>query len=381
MKPRKKLVIISHTAHYTSEANSIAGWGATVNEVNFLAGHWDEVVHIACLHKTPPPAGSMPYTKSNIRFVAIPPFGGKDLLSKLLIVKIKPLIFSKVLKNINGATDVQLRLPTAMGLFLLPFFTFFVKRKFTFWVKYAGNWGQVNPPVSYRLQRWWLKNNYAKCPVTINGFWPGQPKHCHSFENPCLTEEDITTGKSVAEDKVFEPPFVVTFIGRLEDAKGVSTILEALKHLPLDKIKMVHFVGDGKEFETYKKAAAFLGDKVTFHGFLSHPAVHDLLRESHFLLLPSKSEGFPKVIAEAACYGVIPVVSNVGGIGHYINKQNGFLWKPQSGETYIQLLENAFYSSPEDLRHRGRQISLLAPAFTYTNYLKKLNDTVFNAIR
>jgi len=381
MKPRKKLVIISHTAHYTSEANSIAGWGATVNEVNFLADYWEEVVHIACLHKTPSPAGAMPYTKSNICFVALPPFGGKDLLSKMLIVTKKPLIISKVLKNIKGATEVQLRLPTAMGLFLLPLFSFIVKRKFTFWVKYAGYWGQVNPPVSYRLQWWWLKKNYAKCPVTINGFWPEQPKHCHSFENPCLTEEDITIGKSVAEDKVFEPPFVVTFIGRLEDAKGVSTILEALKHLPPEKIERVHFAGEGKESEAYKKTAVFLGEKVTFHGQLSQPKVHDLLKESHFLLLPSKSEGFPKVIAEAACYGVIPVVSNVGSIGHYINKQNGFLWNPQSGETYIQLLEKAFYSSPVNLKHRGRQISLLAPAFTYTNYLKKLNATVFNPIR
>lgn len=375
MKPRKKLVIISHTAHYKSEDGTIVGWGATVNEVNFMAGHWEEVVHIGCLHKTPPPASSSPYTKSNIRFVAIPPYGGKGLLSKLLIFNKKPQIISRVLKNIKGATEVQLRLPTAMGLFLLPLFSFFVKRKFSFWVKYAGNWGQDNPPFSYALQRRMLK--LQKCPVTINGHWPNQPEHCHSFENPCLTEEDITNGKSISENKEFQSPFVFTFIGRLDEAKGVSTLLEALKYIPSEKIKSVHFAGDGKDIETYKTTAAFLGDKVNFHGFVTQQEVHAILKESHFLLLPSKSEGFPKVIAEAACYGAIPIVSTVGSISHYINQSNGFLWNRETGATYDQLLDKAVHSSPEELKHISQKATLLAADFTFNNYLQKLKATVF----
>ena len=84
---RKKLVIISHTEHYKNESNQIVGWGATINEINFLADYWDEVVHIACLYKNKhPPKSSLPYLKPNIKFKAIPPYGGKKLSDKLLIV-------------------------------------------------------------------------------------------------------------------------------------------------------------------------------------------------------------------------------------------------------------------------------------------------------
>ena len=41
---RKKLLIISHTQHYKDKNNQVVGWGATINEVNFLADYWEEVV-------------------------------------------------------------------------------------------------------------------------------------------------------------------------------------------------------------------------------------------------------------------------------------------------------------------------------------------------
>ena len=51
----KKLVVISHTEHYTV-AGVIKGWGPTVHEINFLADYWDEVVHVGCYYtqKAPP---------------------------------------------------------------------------------------------------------------------------------------------------------------------------------------------------------------------------------------------------------------------------------------------------------------------------------------
>jgi len=45
----KKLVVISHTEHQLNKDGIIVGWAPTVNEINFLAGYFDEVVHVACL--------------------------------------------------------------------------------------------------------------------------------------------------------------------------------------------------------------------------------------------------------------------------------------------------------------------------------------------
>lgn len=52
---RKKLLIISHTEHFQNADGRIVGWGATVNEVNFLANYWEDVVHIGCFYEKPPP--------------------------------------------------------------------------------------------------------------------------------------------------------------------------------------------------------------------------------------------------------------------------------------------------------------------------------------
>lgn len=375
---RKKLVIISHTEHYKDQNGIVKGWGATINEVNYLSDFWEEVVHIACLYQTEIPESALSYTNSNIKFVAIPPFGGKSVFDKIGILFKIPKIINQVIKNQKGATEVQLRLPTSIGLFLLPLFAFFLPRKYTFWVKYAGNWNQKNTPLSYGLQRWFLKKNFARCKVTINGFWPDQPAHCYSFENPCLTVEHIANGKQIATQKVFSPPFTLAFVGRLEDAKGVSRIIEALKNIPVEKIEKVHFIGSGDDLEKYKNASRFLGEKVLFHGFQNSEKVHQILKESHFFLLPSQSEGFPKVIAEAACYGTIPVVSDVGSIAHYINDSHGFIWHLNQDVSFSKILFQALQTSPEKLTAKSQNLLTVAEKFTFNAYLEKLEKYIFD---
>lgn len=372
----KKLVIISHTEHYVTEDGSVVGWGATVNELNHLAKKCEKLVHVACLYQLNPPKSALPYTQNNIQFVPIPPYGGKSIFQKLSILFKVPIILYRIVKAIQGATEVQLRLPTSIGVFLLPMFTFFIPRKFTLWIKYAGNWGQINPPLSYKFQRWWLTKNFAKCKVTINGIWNNQPQHCISFENPCLTERNLLEAENVLKHKKFEAPFQFIFVGRLNKEKGVDVILQSLKEIPFNKIDRVLFVGDGNNIAYYKKETLFLGEKVQFTGFLTQYEIHNLLQNSHFILLPSMSEGFPKVIAEAACYGVIPIVSNVGSIPHFINNSNGFLWEINSKIPFSKIINAAI--EDKNLAEKSKQIALLAKSFTFENYFYKLQKYVLN---
>lgn len=375
---RKKLVIISHTEHYIKESK-VVGWGATVNEINYLADFWEEVIHVACMHKTAAPNSSLYYTKNNIKFEPIPSYGGKGFWGKVRIITCAPKIIFTIFKSCKGASEVQLRLPTSMGLYLLPFFSFVIPRKFTFWIKYAGDWGQIKPPLANRIQRYWLKKNWSNCDVTINGFWKNQLKHCHSFENPCLTQEDIKIGKAIALEKIFEKPYNFCFVGRLDEVKGVSKLISSFRNVPLEQIKAIHLIGHGKEVEFYKKEAAFLGDKIIFHGFQEKNYVHLIMKTAHFFLLPSSAEGFPKVVAEAGCYGVIPIVSNVGSISHYINKSNGFVWDIKNKAiSYEEVLEKAILTTPSELKQKSSEILYLAALFTFENYLKKINKYILN---
>jgi glycosyltransferase involved in cell wall biosynthesis len=376
MNRRKKLVVISHTEHYFDNGE-VKGWGPTINEINYLADYWEEVVHVGCLYHQSPPSSSLAYTRENIRYVPIPAYGGKSLWNKLGILIKMPRIIWTVKKQLRGATEVQLRTPTAMGLFLLPLFTWFWKRNYQFWVKYAGDWEQERPPRSNGWQRWFLQQNWINFPVTINGFWPHQKSHCYSFENPCLYFEDINEGAQVAFQKKFSAPFNLVFVGRIDDVKGLDRLLEAVALQDLNLIREVIIVGDGPKRAFYQEWSLERQLPVSFTGFLQRNEVHKVLHQAHFILLPSSNEGFPKVIAEAACYGVLPVVSNVSSIKHYIDEKNGFIWDIKGFDEYSKILKSALDSSESDLITKSKNIMSLAKLFTFDSYYKKLNDSVF----
>jgi hypothetical protein len=229
-----------------------------------------------------------------------------------------------------------MRLPMGIGIYLLPIFALRNKRRFIFWVKYANNWMQRNAPKGYAIQRWMLSKNLAGCKTTINGFWKDQPAHCVSFENPSLRFSDLEAGRKALISKEYKPPFNFAFIGRLEDEKGVSRILKTMHEIDPSLIGKIHFIGDGKKTEQYILASADLADKVVFHGYRTGDFIRKILASSHFFLLPTTaSEGFPKVVAEASCYGCIPVVSDTSSIPHYVKDNHNYYfdanrYNPQS---------------------------------------------------
>jgi glycosyltransferase involved in cell wall biosynthesis len=375
----KKLVIISHTEHFLSD-RKIMGWAPTINEIDYLSQYWDVIVHVACLHSTIAPPSAIPYKNANIKFVSLPPYGGKQLIDKLSILYKMPQILNTVQKELYDADHVQLRLPTSMGLYLLPYFTWFRERDFLFWVKYAGNWEQENPPVAYKIQKWFLRNNFMNANVTINGKWDNQPKHCKTFENPCLTASQQEQGDIATFTKVFLPPYKMVFIGRLDKSKGVHRILEALDEIDLSKIKEIVFIGNGDLFEDCTRASLRDDVNIRVLGFLSTNDVHKELVDTHFLMLPSDSEGFPKVVAEAANYGCIPIVSEVSCIGHYINESNGYLWDMKSNFSFANMINEAINNKSAILENQKIEVRQFSTLFTFERYFYKLKTMIENEI-
>jgi glycosyltransferase involved in cell wall biosynthesis len=286
-----------------------------------------------------------------------------------------PRILLTVGRALKGATHVQVRLPMGIGIFLIPYFSL-KSRTFRLWVKYANNWGAKNPPPGYRIQRWMLKKNWLRCKVTINGAWPAQPAHCISFENPCLTTSDLSDGEAICASKRYDEGFRLLFIGRLEAEKGLPELLHALQANRDQNIRGVDFIGEGPLEAMLRQSTSDLPFPVRFHGFLPGPAVRSLLAGSHFLLLPSRSEGFPKVVAEGLCYGCVPVVSDVGSIPHYIHNGNGFLWTREGGSTYAAVLGAALSCPPERLKQKSLQGYELAKRFSFEHYVHHLQQAI-----
>ena len=144
-----KLGILSHTEHclVNGEWN---GLSPTVREIDHVCGHFDQVVHAACGYQALDGYQLEPYKASNLAFVPLRPAGGSRLVDKLGIVSAAPANLRTMLKVIRECDVVQIRLPTGMGMYLLPALR--AARADCVWAKYAGNWTQKTPPWSYAFQ-------------------------------------------------------------------------------------------------------------------------------------------------------------------------------------------------------------------------------------
>lgn len=376
-----KLAIISHTEHYLDADNNVVGWSPTVNEINHLTAIFDEIHHVAMLLDGEAPPSVMPYKSDTIKFVPIPKVGGKTVFTKLNILFKAPEILSTVAETLKKVDYFQLRTPTGIGVFLIPYLTLFSKNPG--WYKYAGNWNQSNPPLGYAFQRYLLKKQSR--PVTINGKWDNQPNHCLTFENPCLTNENITEGEVIASTKTRDQKISFCYVGRLEREKGVERIIKSFIDVNsdyLDRVDTVHLVGDGVEIDYFKLLAKESKINILFHGYLSQKEVFNIYRKSHVFLMPTTaSEGFPKVIAEAMNFRCIPIVSNVSSISQYVaHKKNGYVLADVSNKSIATAIEYVLKLSEKEYIDLMISIESVVKKFTFSYYNKRIIKDIISKI-
>ncbi len=375
-----KLCIISHTEHYKTSTGELVSWGATVTEINHLTKVFDEIYHVAMYYDELSPASSLPYTSNKIKFIPIPVLGGHTLASKLKTITNIPKVISIVNKTLKKVDCFQLRCPTGVGVFLIPYLNLCVNKPG--WYKYAGNWNQEKPPLGYFIQRSLLKKQTKV--VTINGKWNDQKEHCLTFENPTLVIPEIEEGEEIIKHKDYSGKLNFCFVGRLEKPKGVERIIKAIGLLKnKHRIGTIHFVGDGKEMPYFKKIASETDVNIVFHGGLPRDKVFEIYKQSHAFLLPSTaSEGFPKVIAEALCYGCVPIVSDISSITQYIkHNKNGLILKPVNTEILGTQMDVFLHKSASEIKELVLNNKDLLQRFTYEFYVARIKNDVMSSFK
>lgn len=139
-------------------------------------------------------------------------------------------------------------------------------------------------------------------------------------------------------DNRSNPIFNFLFVGRVSKMKGFEELIESLmwyKKQISDNFIM-HIVGDMDQnyYSAYKPIIESYGltENVIFHGRLSfNDDLFKLYASADVFILPSHSEGFPRVIWEAALFSCPLLVTDVGGIPSFLkHKVNAYLIKPQS---------------------------------------------------
>lgn len=311
------LLIISHTAHYHDTDSQIVSWGVTSEEINQLADLFDEVVHIAFSFSETPPKSSVPYKRSNIRFVGVPPTGGNSIFEKLKILKAYPGYIRIMLSELKNADLVHVRCPSNISLLAILLLSVLI-RPTKSWVKYAGDWKpKRSEPWSNTFQRFWLEKGLHRGIVSVNGKWPKQPKHVYSFTNPSLYQAELALLRPLAEEKQLTYPIQLIYVGYLWDARGAGRAFEIARNLHGMGIHIeLHYLGDGPDRERYETLSKNIGfsQYCKFHGWLGRDELFSYYQKAHFVILPSVAEGWPKVLSEGMAHGAVPVASSVSSI-------------------------------------------------------------------
>jgi glycosyltransferase involved in cell wall biosynthesis len=376
-----KLVIISNMAHYRRADGVIIGHGATARELDQLATLFDRVSHVACLHDEPPPASALPYSAANIALVTVPPAGGDSVGAKLGIVGHFPLYARTILRELDDADAVHVRCPANISMLAVALLSARREPRRR-WIKYAGNWSPAGAePTSYMLQRIWLGQPYHRAQVSINGAWAGQPSHVHTIANPSLTKAELERGRVAGQTKHLGAPVRLLFVGHLGPAKGPRIAIEVLLALRRDGLDArLDLAGEGAELEALRAMSAVRGitDHVTLHGALPRAALDELYGAAHFVVLPSLTEGWPKVLSEGMASGALPIATAVGSIPSVL-KQVGAgcaLPLPPDASAFAGAIRG-YLEAPEQWRseiQRALRASELASYETYLAAVRTLLD-------
>ena len=302
--------------------------------------------------------------------------GGKSILSKSLVIFFSPYYFIKILMIIMKSDIVFTRGPSIPALMSI-LISFFTPRK-KYWHKYAGNWQLDTKTTSYRLQKWLLKI-ISTSKVIVNNRNRTDSKHIYSLVNPCLSENEYNCNKKYGLLKKFDNKLTFCYVGRLTKNKGFELLLDSIGKLKQTNwIEKLHCVGDGPLKNEYLSLSESLCVPICFHGLLDREELNKIYQDSHFIILPSQSEGFPKVLAEAASFGTIPIITPIASVTKNINKEtnNGIVMYDFSSDSLLEVYLNIMDNRSE-LTSISKNAIYFSKQFFYEKYNKRIK-TILN---
>ena len=145
--------------------------------------------------------------------------------------------------------------------------------------------------------------------------------------------------------------FIVTYVGRLINEKGILPLLEAsTDQRIISKDLKIVIAGDGPLRNQVKES----GENVIYLGRLCQNDIASLLLQSSLNCLPSRSEGFATTLLEASSCSCPSLVTDVGGARELIPNQNyGTILRDMSSETLVDEICR-LYDNPELLSTQKR---------------------------
>ncbi len=319
-----KFLIISHVSHGFDR--KYFGYAPYIREMNIWNKFADKVVVVAPFQAATKSTIDLEYDHQNLVFKRIDSINFQSfgtIFKSLLKI---PTIFWIICKEMKSADHIHLRCPGNFGLLGCIAQIFFPSKEKS--AKYAGNWDpNSTQPISYKLQKWILSNTFLtrNIQVLVYGEWPNQTKNIKSFFTASYFEKD----KIEIQPKHFGRQIQFLFVGTLSEGKRpmyAVRIVEQLQKMGNDVCLNIYGNGSMEnEIQTYIQEN-YLQEFIFLKGNCEEYKVRKAYQEAHFLILASKSEGWPKVVTEAMFWKCIPIATKVSCISSMLqNGQRGIM--------------------------------------------------------
>ncbi|MFP4845649.1 glycosyltransferase [Winogradskyella sp. PE311] len=330
MAIRKKTLAIFTLVEHKQVDNHFYGYGPYIREMNIWVKNFDNILIVAPFTESEElNAIDLPYEHPNINLVKVTSFNIKSFVNVLSLLIKLPVIMIKIFRVMQKSDHLHFRCPSNIAALAAIAQVFFPSKSKT--VKYAGNWSpDSRQPFGYRFQKWLLSNSFftKNNKILVYGKWDNQSKYVVPFYTATFSELD----KIDFSKREYSKKLKFIFLGALVKGKRPFLVIKIIEELIEKGINLeLHMFGDGileVELKNYISNNS-LKDHIVLHGNKSMDIVKAYIKDSHFSILPSKSEGWPKALAEGMFYGVIPISTNVSCISWMLDNGNrGILIEP-----------------------------------------------------
>lgn len=317
--------IITHVSHGTQNGQYFA-YAPYVREMNIWSKYLDKIILVAPLNLQDQTAIDILYDHQNIDFRKVSTFDFLNLKSCFQTLFKLPKISFEIYKAMKDADHIHLRCPGNMGLLGCIIQIFFPGKKKT--AKYAGNWDlKSKQPLSYRFQKWILSNTFLtkNMQVLVYGEWENSTKNIKPFFTASYFEKD----KIDVRPKELKGKISFLFVGTLSNGKQPLYAIKLIQklHENGNNVQLSIF-GEGNERAELEQYISEnnLENIVFLKGNQNQETVKAAYLENHFVVLPSLSEGWPKVVAEGMFWGCLPIASKVSCVPNMLdNGHRGIL--------------------------------------------------------
>lgn len=189
--------------------------------------------------------------------------------------------------------------------------------------------------------------------------------------------------KKKSEEKITDlankPAFVS--VGRLHTRKGYHKLMEAHHRLLKDGFEhSVMIIGDGEELPNLLAQQKKLGVEKTFIFAGNKMNPYPYIKNADFFIMPSESEAWPLVLAEALVLQKPTIATDTGDVASMMDdRKTGYLISYKTEKIYLAMKE--FLTNPELVENLRTNLKTIEENFDNGKIFMAIEEIILNLVK